>query len=99
MDQQKIKNQASNEEARKITLENRFAPSVKSLFSRMMDVFENVYLATGMIVDFGAFKDDWTSILKVQYGRVGKEFLNNALKSMCVYDMIVKQDDDDLTFE
>ena len=65
----------------------------------MMSVFENVYLSTGAIVDFNAFKDDWTSILKVQYGRVGKEFLNNARKSVFVYDMIVKQDDEELTVE
>lgn len=89
----KINQQARSEEKRKIRLEKRFEPVIKSLFARMAKDFENRYIATGQILDFRVFKDDWTGALKRQYVRVGKEFTNNARKS-AILGLLIKQEDE-----
>lgn len=94
-----INEQAREEEARKIKLENIFRPSVNTLFNQMANAFENLYLVTGRILEFDDFKDDWSSALKIQYRRVGKEFTNNTRKSIHIRDLLIKQEEDELTLE
>ena len=95
----KINQQAADEEARKIRLEKRFTPAIRSLFARMLRAFQDRYIAAGTVFDFNAFADDWRAALKTQYVRVGREFTNNARKSAYVADLQIKQDDEGLTIE
>lgn len=94
-----INEQAKDEEARKIRLEEQFKPSIKSLFTRMIQAFQALYISTGQIVDFNNFDDEWRAALKSQYRRVGREFSSNARKSEYIRDLLIKQDDDELTIE
>ncbi len=93
----RINEQARLEEARKIKLEKAFEPVIKSLFSRMTKDFENLYIATGQIIRFQSFNDDWQAALKKQYIKVGREFTDNSRKSL-VRDLLFKQDEE-LTIE
>ena len=90
----KINEQTRDEERRKIALENTFIPSIRGLFRQMSKEFENLYIATGTIIDFNVFIDEWRGALKKQYQRVGREFTNNARKSEFVRDLVIKQDEE-----
>lgn len=89
-----INEQARDEERRKIAIENRFVPSIRGLFRQMLKDFENLYIATGTIIDFNVFIDEWRGALKRQYQRVGRDFTNNVRKSEFVRDLVIKQDEE-----
>lgn len=92
-----INEQTKDEEARKIRLENKFRPTVTSLFNRMAKAFENLYLTTGQIIQYNEFSGQWAGALETHYRRVGKDFTSNVRKSGYVRDLMIKQDEDELT--
>lgn len=81
--------QAESELRRKMRLERRMMPDIRSVFSQMVGEYVDQLSAIGSVPQAIDFIDEWRTILRRQYRRVGKEFLNTQRQSK-FYDIILE---------
>lgn len=81
--------QAETEFAKKVRLENRMLPEIKSVFSQMVVDYVSRLVATGTIPRAAEFTDEWRATLRRQYRRVGKVFLGTRRGSK-FYEIILE---------
>ncbi len=85
--------QAETEFLRKMRLERIMMPSIRSVFSQMVGEYVDKLSAIGSVPQAIDFIDEWRTILRRQYRRVGKEFLNTQRESK-FYDIILETKQD-----
>lgn len=73
--------QAEREFVRKMKLERRMIPEIKSLFSNMATDFRNDVASRGIVPNADVYAEEWRALMMRQYRRVGREFIDTAQKS------------------
>lgn len=87
------KAQASTEEARKLALERRMLPDIRSTFSQMVTEYVASLTELGSVPKASDFQGEWTATFLRQYRRVGRVFLSNKRRSKFYESLLeVKQD-------
>jgi hypothetical protein len=85
--------QAEREFQRKIKLERTFMPHIRSVFNAMVNDYKSQVAQIGLIPQASDFSDEWRAVLKQQYRRVGRVFLNNQRNSK-FYDILLETKQD-----
>lgn len=88
--------QAEAEFEKKMRLERRMLPSIRSTFSKMVREYVDQLSAIGTIPQASDFNEEWRVILREQYRRVGREFLNTQ-RSSKFYPIILERKQSVLT--
>lgn len=73
--------QAATEETRKMALERRVLPEIRSVFSQMTTEYVAALVDTGSVPSASDFQQEWNAIFLRQYRRVGRVFLPNQRRS------------------
>ena len=85
--------QADTEESRKMALERRMLPDIRSVFSQMVTEYVAALTETGSVPSATDFQGEWAATFLRQYRRVGRAFLPNQRRSKFYGALIgVKQD-------
>ncbi len=85
--------QAESELRRKMRLERIMMPSIRSVFAQMVGEYVDQLSAIGSAPQATDYMDEWRAILRRQYRRVGKEFLNTQRESK-FYDILLETKQD-----
>ncbi len=83
--------QTITEEVRKIALERRMLPDIRSLFSQMVDEYVATLTATASVPSAANFQNEWASAFLRQYRRVGREFLPNQRRSKFYAALLIRK--------
>ncbi len=73
--------QATVEETRKMALERRLTPEIRSVFSQMVTEYVAAVTETGSVPSASDFQGEWNAIFLRHYRRVGRVFLPNQRRS------------------
>lgn len=85
--------QAATEENRKLALERRMLPDIRSVFSQMVTEYVATVADTGSVPSASDFQGEWNATFLRQYRRVGRLFLPNQRRSKFYEALLnIKQD-------
>lgn len=73
--------QAATEETRKMALERRVLPEIRSVFSQMVTEYVAEVTDTGSVPNAAEFQGEWEATFLRHYRRVGRSFLTNQRRS------------------
>lgn len=80
--------QSVTEESRKMALERRMLPDIRSVFSQMVTEYVAV-LTTSSVPRARDFAGEWAATFMKQYRRVGRQFLNNQRRSKFYEELLI----------